>query len=213
MSVQQQGPLTGVVAIVRLRETEPDDAVVAALSTGGVRLAEITLTSPGALAAIRRWSAREDVAAGAGTVRTVADARAAIEAGARFLVTPVTVPDVLALARDAGVPVACGALTPTEIETAWRHGAAVVKVFPVSAVGGAAYLRAVREPLDDVPLLPTGGVRWEDVAGYARIGCAGVGVGASLVSEDLVAAGRWETITERAKAFTAAWRDGRGLDA
>ncbi|WP_283134590.1 bifunctional 4-hydroxy-2-oxoglutarate aldolase/2-dehydro-3-deoxy-phosphogluconate aldolase [Rhizohabitans arisaemae] len=196
------------MAIARLRETEPDDAIVTALRDGGVRLAEITLTSPGALAAIRRWSARDDVVAGAGTVRTAADAQAAIEAGARFLVTPVTVPDVLQAARDAGVPVACGALTPTEIETAWRHGAAVVKVFPVSALGDAAYLRAVREPLDDVPLLPTGGVRWEDVAGYARIGCAGVGVGGALVSEELVADRRWDTITQRAAAFTAAWREG-----
>lgn len=141
-------------------------------------------------------------------MRTVTDADAAIAAGARFLVTPTTVPDVLGVARAAGVPVMCGALTPTEIDLAWRHGATAVKVFPVSAVGGAAYLRAVREPLDDVPLLPTGGVGLADLASYARMGCVGAGVGGALVSADLVAGRRWTAVTERAGAFASAWREG-----
>lgn len=208
MSRSPEPALSGVVAIIRLRGREPDDAIAAALLDGGVRAMEVTLPTPGALGAIRRWSTHEDILVGAGTVRTASDAEAAIAAGARFLVTPTTVPEVLAVARAAAVPVACGALTPTEIDLAWRYGAAVVKVFPASAVGGVDYLRAVREPLDDVPLLPTGGVRLADLVPYARAGCVGVGVGGALVAESLVADRRWDTIAERAGAFAAAWREG-----
>ncbi|GII85161.1 2-dehydro-3-deoxy-phosphogluconate aldolase [Sphaerisporangium siamense] len=212
MSAEQGNPgatVSGVVAIIRLRESEPDDAIATALLDGGVHVMEVTLPTPGSLGAIRRWSTHGDLLVGAGTVRTVADADAAIAAGARFLVTPTTVPDVLAAARAAGVPVVCGALTPTEIDLAWHRGATAVKVFPVSAVGGAGYLRAVREPLGDVPLLPTGGVSLADLASYARMGCAGAGVGGALVSADLVASRRWAALTERAGAFTAAWNEGR----
>lgn len=211
MSAEHTNPgpaVSGVVAIIRLREDEPDDAIATALLDGGVEVMEVTLPTPGALAAIRRWNTHPDILVGAGTVRTACDADAAIAAGARFLVTPTTMPDVLAVAHAAGVPVACGALTPTEIDLARRHGAAAVKVFPVSALGGVDYLRAVREPLDDVPLLPTGGVRVEDLVPYARMGCVGVGVGGALVSADLVADRRWETMTERAGAFAAAWHEG-----
>ncbi|MED7932090.1 bifunctional 4-hydroxy-2-oxoglutarate aldolase/2-dehydro-3-deoxy-phosphogluconate aldolase [Nonomuraea sp. LP-02] len=217
MSAEQGNPgatVSGVVAIIRLRESEPDDAIATALLGGGVNVMEVTLPTPGALGVIRRWGAHPGILVGAGTVRTASDADAAIAAGARFLVTPTTMPDVLGVARAAGVPVACGALTPTEIDLAWGHGAAAVKVFPVSALGGAGYLRAVREPLDDVPLLPTGGVGLEDVASYARMGCVGVGIGGALVSADLVAARRWGAITERAGAFGAAWNEGlAGRDA
>lgn len=200
--------LAGVVAIIRLRAHAPDDAIANALIDGGVRVLEVTLPTPGALDAIRRWSTQVGVLVGAGTVRTAPDAEAAIAAGAQFLVTPTTVPEVLGIAAASDVPVACGALSPTEIDFAWRRGATAVKVFPISAVGGVDYLRAVREPLHDVPLLPTGGVRLEDLIPYARMGCVGVGVGSALVSEDLVAACRWETITQRAGAFATAWSHG-----
>lgn len=99
-------------------------------------------------------------------------------------------------------------MTPTEIDTAWRQGAAAVKVFPVAAVGGPGYVRAVREPLDDVPLIPTGGVDAEATRAYARLGCVGVGVGSALVSEPIVAARDWSTLQQRAARFTAAWREG-----
>ncbi|GII92337.1 bifunctional 4-hydroxy-2-oxoglutarate aldolase/2-dehydro-3-deoxy-phosphogluconate aldolase [Sinosporangium siamense] len=207
-----QPTLSGVVAIIRLRDREPVDAIASALLEGGVTLMEVTLPTPGALAAVTRWNTHPGVVAGAGTVRTAADAEAAIDAGARFLVTPTTVPAVLGLARAAGVPVACGALTPTEIDLAAGYGAAAVKVFPVAALGGPGYIRAVREPLDDVPLLPTGGVRLADVPAYAGAGCAGVGVGGALVSAELAAGRRWADLTERARAFTAAWHGERGRD-
>ncbi|MFP5336410.1 MAG: bifunctional 4-hydroxy-2-oxoglutarate aldolase/2-dehydro-3-deoxy-phosphogluconate aldolase [Actinomycetes bacterium] len=194
----------GVVAIVRLRAHEPPDELVAALVAGGVTTVEVTAPTPGALAAVGRWTREPGVTVGVGTVRSAAQARAALDAGAAFLVTPTTAEDVL---REIRVPVLAGATTPTEIERAWRLGAAAVKVFPVGALGGPAYVRAVREPLDDVPLVPTGGVRVEDVAAYRRAGCTGVGVGSALVSDDVVAGGDWGGLAARARQLADAWGD------
>jgi len=197
------------VSIIRLRAAAPPDALLDALVAGGVESVEVTLNTPGALDTIGRWAARGVARVGVGTVRTARQAAAAIDAGAQFLVTPTTVPAVLETARGRGVPVACGALTPTEIDLAWSGGADVVKVFPVSDAGGPGYLRAVSEPLDDVPLLPTGGVRVDDLAAYARAGAVGVGVGGSLVGEALVAAGDWEAVAARARSWTTRWREAR----
>lgn len=206
------GPrITGVVAIIRLRGAAAPDPLLDALVEGGVTSLEVTATTPDALATVERWRGRRPEArVGVGTVRTPDDARAAISAGAAFLVTPTTVPEVLAVAREYDVPVACGALTPTEIDHAWRLGADVVKVFPVAAVGGPDYLRAVREPLPDVPLLPTGGVGPDNLPAYAAAGAVGLGVGGSLVSEAAVVEGRWDDLRARARALTDAWKDGAG---
>jgi 2-dehydro-3-deoxyphosphogluconate aldolase/(4S)-4-hydroxy-2-oxoglutarate aldolase len=216
--LQVPGGAVGVLAIVRLRRREPDDALLAALVDGGVRAVEVTLPTPGALAAVRRWAGEERVTVGVGTVRTPADAHAAADAGAAFLVTPTVRPDVLAAAAARGLPVLCGALTPTEIDLAWSCGAAGVKVFPAAQVGGPAYLRAVREPLDDVALLPTGGVDVAAARAYAADGCLGVGVGSALVAERLLeggadggagrAAAGLDEVRERARAFVSAWADG-----
>ncbi|MGP4115145.1 bifunctional 4-hydroxy-2-oxoglutarate aldolase/2-dehydro-3-deoxy-phosphogluconate aldolase [Streptomyces sp. 4N509B] len=202
-----RGP-AGVVAIVRLN-TAPPDEVSAALVDAGVPALEVTLTTPGAEAAIARWR-ESGVAAsiGAGTVRTPEEVRRAVRSGAQFLVTPTTAPAVLDAAGEAGVPVLCGALTPTEIDAAWRLGAAAVKVFPVDAVGGAAYVRAVQAPLTDVPLVPTGGVDAAAARAYAALGCRGVGVGGFLVSDGVVAAGDFDGLRARAAELTAAWRAG-----
>lgn len=198
----------GVLAIVRLREHEPPDELLRCLVDGGVDAVEVTVPTPGALDALRRWSTDPPVPLGAGTVRTGDQAVAALDAGAQFLVTPTTSLSVLGVAEQRSVPVVCGALTPTEIDVAWHAGAAAVKVFPVANVGGAAYVKAVREPLADVPLIPTGGVDVELTRELARLGCAGVGLGGALVSEVLVAERRWKDITLRAEAFVAAWREG-----
>lgn len=136
-------------------------------------------------------------------------AQAALEAGARFLVTPTVHPEVVELALERSVPVVCGATTPTEIGRAWRCGAAAVKVFPAATAGGPSYIRAVQEPLDDVPLLPTGSVTIESTREYARLGCVGVGVGGALVAEETVAARDWARVTDDAARFVAAWREGR----
>jgi len=194
------GGRVGVVAIVRLRAHEPDDSLLDALVDGGVQAVEVTLPSPGALDAVRRWSGDRRVVVGVGTVRTPQDAVAAAEATTR--------PAVLEVATERGVPVVCGALTPTEIDVAWSHGAAAVKVFPVAMVGGPAYVRAVREPLDDVLLLPTGGVDVASTEEFARAGCVGVGIGSGLVAEQLVADRDWSTLSGLAGRFVAAWRTG-----
>ncbi|MDT0268623.1 bifunctional 4-hydroxy-2-oxoglutarate aldolase/2-dehydro-3-deoxy-phosphogluconate aldolase [Streptomyces sp. DSM 44915] len=198
----------GVVAIVRLR-TAPPDAIRTALEDAGVPALEITLTTPGAEAAIARWRAAGGAAAvGAGTVRTPDEARRAVRAGAQFLVTPTTSAAVLETAGEAGVPVLCGALTPTEIDTAWRLGAAAVKVFPVDAVGGPAYVRAVQAPLPDIPLVPTGGVDAAAARSYAALGCHAVGVGGHLVSDRVTATGDFDGLRARAAALTGAWQAG-----
>ncbi|WP_407318647.1 bifunctional 4-hydroxy-2-oxoglutarate aldolase/2-dehydro-3-deoxy-phosphogluconate aldolase [Isoptericola halotolerans] len=198
----------GVIAIIRLRHHEPTDALYEALIAGGVGALEVTLPTPGSLAVVARWSNRGGAAVGAGTARDRAGAAAARDAGASFLVTPTTDGGVLEVGAKAGLPVYCGATTPTEIERAHRGGAAAVKVFPVGALGGPSYLKAVMEPLDDIPLVPTGGVGAENATSYARLGCVGAGVGSSIVDEELVAAGRWGDITERAAGVVAAWELG-----
>src|SRR5690606_14240404 len=200
---------SGVIAIVRLRREQAVDEIVEALHAGGVRAIEVTIDSPGALDAVRRWRERDQALVGVGTVRTADQARAAIDAGAQFLVTPTTMAPVLEVADRAGVPIAAGALTPTEIDTAWQHGATAVKVFPVDTVGGPAYVRAVRAPLPDVPLVPTGGVDADAAHTYAAMNCTGVGVGSALGDEGPVASGDWAELRRRAEALTTAWSEGQ----
>ncbi|GAA4431923.1 bifunctional 4-hydroxy-2-oxoglutarate aldolase/2-dehydro-3-deoxy-phosphogluconate aldolase [Georgenia halophila] len=199
---------SGVIAIIRLREQRAVDEIFQALLDGGVRAVEVTADTPGAFEAVTRWRGKGSALVGVGTVRTPAMTRRAIDAGAEFLVTPTTMPEVLEIAGAAGVPVAAGALSPTEIDTAWHHGAAAVKVFPVDTVGGPAYIRAVQAPLSDVPLVPTGGVDASAARTYAGMGCVGVGVGSALVDERIVAAGDWSELQSRAAALAAAWSQG-----
>jgi 2-dehydro-3-deoxyphosphogluconate aldolase/(4S)-4-hydroxy-2-oxoglutarate aldolase len=158
-----------VVAV--LRKVEDVDATVERL---GVPVVEVTLDSPGALEAIRRLCERGGLTVLAGTVRTVEEARAAVEAGAEALVSPVLVAGVF----DLGVPVIPGAFTASEIEAAWRAGAAMVKLFPGS-LGGPAYVRAVLAPLSDVPLMVTGGVSADNARDFLDAGAVAVGVDAS----------------------------------
>lgn len=199
----------GVIAIVRLRDRSPADEILDCLLSSGIDRIEITIGTPDALRAVERWRERTSALIGVGSVRTVADVERATAAGAQFLVAPTTNISVLAAAREAGVPVVCGALTPTEIDTAWRNGAAAVKVFPVDCVGGPRYVRAISAPLPDVPLVPTGGVDVASTRAYAALGCAGVGVGSRLVDEASVAERAFAPITARAAQFVAAWREGR----
>lgn len=185
-----------LIAIVRFRSATPESLVRTCqeLVDAGLPAVEVTLTTPYALEAISSMGGL----VGAGSVRTIEDVQRAESAGAAFLVTPVVRPEVL---RAASVPVVCGALTPTEIDTAWASGAAFVKVFPAP---GPDYVRDVLAPMPEVPLIPTGGVRLESIVDYARAGAAGVGVGSALVTEDLT------ELRKRAKAFRRevdnAWR-------
>lgn len=200
----------GIVAIVRLRHRPAPAQMWSTLEAAGIERAEITLPSPRALETIAEISASSGMLVGAGTVRTVADVRSAVAAGARFLVTPILDLDLLDAAAGLDVPVYCGAATPTEIERAHRHPAVVaVKVFPAGALGGRRYIAAIREPLDDVPLLPTGGVGAAEAREYAALGCVGVGVGGALVNDTVVAERAWPALHASATGLVAAWADGR----
>lgn len=195
----------GVIAIIRLRNRPAVDEILEALTSAGIRSIEVTLGTPRCLETVARWSQVQGGNVGVGSVRTESDARQAIEAGARFLVTPTTMPPVLQAARESHIPVVCGAMTPTEIDSAWQLGATAVKVFPIDALGGPAYIRALQGPMPDIPLVPTGGVDAEQSRNYARLGCVGVGVGSAIVDETAVASGDWVSLAQRAAAFAQSW--------
>jgi 2-dehydro-3-deoxyphosphogluconate aldolase/(4S)-4-hydroxy-2-oxoglutarate aldolase len=168
-----------VVAILR-RVPDPL-SVVRALREGGIEVVEITLESPGALETIARLREDPELVVLAGTVRTAEQARRAAEAGAQACVGPALVPEVIAVCRELGVPAIAGALTPTEVETAWRSGAEMVKLFPAGLLG-PEYVRDLVGPLGDVPLLATGRVDATNAAAFLRAGAVAVGVGSALVA-------------------------------
>ena len=177
-----------VVAILR-RVPDPE-RVVRALQEGGIAVVEITLDSEDALETIARLRDDPELVVLAGTVRTAQEAEAAAQAGAQACVGPALVPEVLEACRTLGIPAIPGALTPTEVETARRLGAPMVKLFPASLLG-PAYVRDLRGPLPDVPLLVTGGVDASNAGAFLRAGAAAVGVGSALVAAgDVVAAAR-----------------------
>lgn len=201
---------SGLVAIVRLDSGAPLVEVAEALAAGGIDAIEFTVTTPGALRAVEDTTGRLGSRAlvGVGTVLDTETARAALQAGASFIVTPTLVVDVIGMCRRYGVPIFPGAMTPTEILTAWQAGADIVKVFPASALG-PDYLRQVRAPLPQVKLMPTGGLSAQNVAEYVRAGAAAVGVGGRLVDRQAVADRRFDLLTQRAHELVQAVRLGR----
>jgi len=165
---------------------------------------EITMTTPGALRAIEEASGKlQGVLMGAGTVLDGPTARQAILAGAQFLVTPTVKPDVIEMAHRYGVVVIAGAMTPTEILTAWELGADMVKVFPADVLS-PGYLKAVHGPLPQIPLVPTGGITAENAGAFIKAGAAVVCAGSWLVDKKAVEEGRYEVLTQRARALVAA---------
>lgn len=200
---------TGVMAVARGAATAKVAAAVETLVGAGVTCVELTLTMPGAvesIAALVKTFGR-DACIGAGTVLTADQARACLDAGAAFLVAPSAVPEVARVAAADGVPCLPGALTPSEIVAAWRAGAAAVKLFPAS-VGGARYLRDVRAPLPDIPLIPTGGVAIDDVAGYVVAGAVAVGLGGPLFA-DALDDGNLDALAARARRVLAVVSEAR----
>lgn len=174
-----------VIAIARGLDAEALPAIAEALRGAGLRSLEVTLNSPDALEAIRRLAAehrREDFAIGAGTVRGIDDAQAAVEAGATYLVAPHTDLAVVEWAAQREVPILPGALTPTEVVRAWDAGAAAVKVFPAGRLG-PSYITDLLAPLPEVLLVPTGGVTPDDARGYLAAGAVAVGLGSALLGD------------------------------
>ncbi len=203
----------GLVAIIRAPSGEQLVEVSQALLDGGIDVIEVTFTVPGILDILRevRAALGDRILLGAGTVLDPESARAALLAGAEFLVTPVVNTEVIRLARRYDKLVMCGAFTPTEILTAWEAGADIVKVFPAD-VGGPAYLKAIHGPLPHVRLLPTGGVNLETLPAFVKAGACAVGLGTALVEKEALEQRDMARIRRQAAAFVAQMRAARGRD-
>jgi len=202
----------GIISVVRAEEGGSHVLkAVEAIVEGGVRCIEVTMTTPYAIQTIvdttKRFSTDEALV-GVGTVIDVDDCRHAVQSGARFVVTPAVCLDVVQTARELEVPVLCGAFTPTEVLAAWQHGADLVKIFPAS-VGGPAYIRALKGPLPQIPMVPTGGVTVENVAAFLEAGAAALAVGGNLATPSLIASGDLPALTQNAREFAAALESAR----
>jgi 2-dehydro-3-deoxyphosphogluconate aldolase/(4S)-4-hydroxy-2-oxoglutarate aldolase len=202
---------SGIVAVVRAESAEPLIQVVAALAEGGVTAVEITFTVPDALSVLRRVRTElgDHVVLGAGTVLDPETARAALLAGAEFIVSPTVHSEVIRLCRRYDKVVMPGAFTPTEVLAAWEAGADVVKVFPAD-VGGPAYLKALHGPLPQIRLMPTGGVNLTTAVPFLQAGACCLGVGSSLVDPKAIATGDFGQITRLASQYAAIVRQHRG---
>ena len=200
----------GIVAVVRAPSSEQLVGVARALVEGGVRAVEITLTVPRALDVIADVATAlgDEVLLGAGTVLDPQTARAAMLAGAEYIVTPTLSVEVIRICRRYDKLVISGALTPTEILAAWETGADIVKVFPAD-LGGPAYLKALQGPLPQVRLMPTGGVDLKTAAEFLKAGACCLGVGGSLVEKDAVASGNLARIRELAAKYVAIVQEAR----
>ncbi|HEX78439.1 MAG TPA: bifunctional 4-hydroxy-2-oxoglutarate aldolase/2-dehydro-3-deoxy-phosphogluconate aldolase [Dehalococcoidia bacterium] len=200
----------GVIAVIRTESSAQAVAVATAIKEGGITPIEITMTVPGALDALKEVGhlLKGTGLPGAGTVLDPETARAAILSGAEFVVSPTLNLEVIKLCQRYDKVVIPGAFTPTEILTAWEAGADIVKVFPAT-VGGPQYFRDLKGPLPQIKLLPTGGVSLENTAEFIRAGAVAVAVGTALVDRQAVAEQRFEVITERARQFIEAVRQGR----
>jgi 2-dehydro-3-deoxyphosphogluconate aldolase/(4S)-4-hydroxy-2-oxoglutarate aldolase len=201
---------TGLIPVIRARSADEAAQAVDAIQAGGVSVLEITMTVPGAVELIREVARRAtDALVGAGTVLDPETATSCIEAGARFVVSPALNLDTIATCREAGIAVIPGALTPTEVVTAWNAGADLVKVFPAGAVGGPSYIKALKAPLPQIDLVPTGGVNLKTAGDFIRAGAAALGVGSDLVDLAALRRGEASVLSERARQFVEVVRDAR----
>jgi 2-dehydro-3-deoxyphosphogluconate aldolase / (4S)-4-hydroxy-2-oxoglutarate aldolase len=205
----------GLVPVVRASSSDEAMRVIDAIREGGVSVLEITMTVPGAVKVMEEVSARygSEVLVGAGTVLDPETARVCILAGAQFIVSPALNLETIALCKRYSIPVMPGALTPTEVVTAWQAGADFVKVFPCSAMGGASYIKGLKAPLPQVELVPTGGVNLNTAADFIKAGSSALGVGADLVDVKAVRAGEAHIVTERARQFLEIVQEARSAKA
>jgi 2-dehydro-3-deoxyphosphogluconate aldolase/(4S)-4-hydroxy-2-oxoglutarate aldolase len=202
----------GLVPVLRAQSEAEGHALVEAMLAGGVTVVEVTMTVPGAVDLLRALKKQHGskLLLGSGTVTTAAQAVATIEAGAEFVVSPSLHPEVIATTKALGKVSIPGALTPTEVITAWNAGADYVKIFPCSAVGGASYLRSLRAPFPELQLIPTGGVTQQTAADFLKAGARALGVGADLVNAKAIAEGKPELVTDAARAYLEIIRAARG---
>ncbi len=202
----------GIVPVVRATSAAEALDAVEAIRAGGIPILEITLTVPGAVQIIKELTNRlgDQALIGAGTVLDADTARACIDAGARFIVSPSLDIPTIETCQALDIPVFPGALTPTEVVTAWKAGADAVKVFPANAVGGATYLKSLKAPLPQIELIPTGGVSLNNVAEFIAAGAMALGVGADLVDLAALRRGDAAAITNKARQYVAAVNAARG---
>jgi 2-dehydro-3-deoxyphosphogluconate aldolase / (4S)-4-hydroxy-2-oxoglutarate aldolase len=202
-SIMEAITSSGVVPIIRAESAEAAMQACEAIHRGGIRAVEITMTVPGAIRALEKLADKfgDAMVLGAGTVLDPETARACMLAGAQFLVTPALNVKTIEMARRYSRPIMPGALTPTEILTAWDAGADAVKVFPCGAVGGPKYIKAIKAPLPHVELVPTGGVNLETTPEFLKAGACAVGVGAELVDAASLRAGHYAVFEQRAKQY------------
>jgi 2-dehydro-3-deoxyphosphogluconate aldolase / (4S)-4-hydroxy-2-oxoglutarate aldolase len=193
----------GIVPVVRASSAKQAIAAAVAVAAGGISIVEVTMTVPGAIDAITQLvkTLGKEVIVGAGTVLDAEAARQCFDSGAEFLVTPGLDLGTVKAANQAGKLIMAGALTPTEVITAWKGGADFVKVFPASAVGGASYLKALRGPLPQIPLVPTGGVNLNTAADFLKAGASALGIGGELVLAAALQTGNVAQITELARRY------------
>jgi len=200
----------GIVPVVRATSPEEARFAAEAVCGGGIPIVEITMTVPGAVGVIADLvKAMPEVLVGAGTVLDAEAARQCAEAGAQFLVTPGFDAATVAAAKELDLPIMAGGLTPTEVITAWKSGADFVKVFPCGNLGGPNYIKALKGPLPQVPLVPTGGVNLETAANYIKAGAAALGVGGELIVKKAVQARKAELIRGLAAQFVELVREAR----
>ncbi|HJX89254.1 MAG TPA: bifunctional 4-hydroxy-2-oxoglutarate aldolase/2-dehydro-3-deoxy-phosphogluconate aldolase [Pyrinomonadaceae bacterium] len=201
----------GLIPVIRATSADEAMRAIDAIREGGVPVLEITMTVPGAVSVIEQLEKNygSDVLVGAGTVLDPETARVCILSGAKFIVSPALNVETIECCRRYGVVVMPGALSPTEVVKAWTAGADFVKVFPAGALGGASYLKALKAPLPQIELVPTGGVSLTTAADFIKAGASALGVGVDLVDLKTIRDGQATFITERAKQYVQIVRDAR----
>ena len=204
----------GLVPVIRAESKDEASRIIDAIEAGGLPIVEITMTVPGALSIIEAVHKRDAaVVVGAGTVLDPETARACILAGAHFVVSPALNLATIEMCRRYSVAAVAGALTPTEVVTAWQAGADVIKIFPCGAVGGASYIKALKAPFPHIALMPTGGVSLKTAADFIKAGAIALGVGSDLVDPKAILEEDWETlattVTARAREYVRIVREAR----
>ncbi len=192
----------GILPVIRANSADEAGQIIEAIKLGGITTIEITMTVPNAIELIRDLSNGDaEILIGAGTVLDAETAAKCVEAGAKFIISPALNLDTIKFCNEREIVVMPGALTPTEVLTAWNAGADFVKVFPCSAMGGASYLKSLKAPLPHIKLIPTGGVSLKTAADFFKAGAEAVGVGADLVDLEALREGRIDSITETARQY------------
>jgi 2-dehydro-3-deoxyphosphogluconate aldolase / (4S)-4-hydroxy-2-oxoglutarate aldolase len=202
----------GIVPVVRASSSAEAHTAAEAVSKGGIPIVEITMTVPGAVEVIRdlaKHSSPNELLVGAGTVLNPEQAQRCLDAGAQFLVSPGFNAKTVALAAAERRLIMAGALTPTEVIAAWEAGADFIKIFPAGNVGGPKYIKALKGPLPDVPLIPTGGVNLQTAAEFLEAGAAALGIGGELVHPGHLKSGNTQAIVDAARTFVAIVNEAR----